>query len=109
MISWDYFNKVEMRVGTVISVSEFPNARKPALKLTIDFGEVGVKQSSAQIADLYSVEDLLERQVIAVTNFPAKQIANFMSECLVLGVVQLDGKAVLLEPERKVPDGLRVA
>jgi tRNA-binding protein len=108
MLSWSDFEKVEMRVGTVIWVDDFPEARKPAYKLRIDFGEYGVKKSSAQITRLYSKEDLLNRQVIAVTNFPPKQIANFLSECLVLGVVLEDGEVVLLQPERVVPNGYRV-
>jgi tRNA-binding protein len=109
MISWQDFERVEMRVGTVAEVSDFPEAKKPAYKLTIDFGAHGMKQTSAQITKLYSKEDLLGKQVIAVTNFPPKQVANFMSECLVLGVVEDGGKVVLLQPERKVPDGLRIA
>ena len=109
MISWKDFEKVEMRVGTIIEVNDFPKARKPAYKLKIDFGELGIRQSSAQITDLYSKEDLLGRQIIAVVNFPPKQIADFMSECLVLGVVDGTNPVVLLQPDRKVKNGLRIA
>ncbi len=109
MITWDDFQKVEMRVGTIVQVEDFPQARNPSYRLLIDFGESGIKRSSAQITALYRKEELLNRQVIAVTNFPPKQIANFVSECLVLGVV-LDNKAVvLLQPERQVPNGTRIA
>jgi len=108
-ISWNDFEKVELRVGTIVEVNEFPSARKPAYKLKIDFGELGFKHSSAQITQLYSAEDLLGKQVIAVTNFPPKQIADFMSECLVTGVVDGNEPVVLLHPERKVKNGLRIA
>lgn len=108
-ISFNDFWKVELRVGTVVEVKPFPNARKPAYQLRIDFGpELGIKQSSAQITNLYQVEDLTGRQVIAVTNFPAKQIANFFSEVLVLGLEQENG-VVLLQPERAVENGTRVS
>ncbi|NOX84618.1 MAG: tRNA-binding protein [Chlorobi bacterium] len=109
MISWNDFEKVEMRVGTIIEVKDFPKARKPAYKLKIDFGKLGIRESSAQITELYSKEDLLNRQIIAVVNFPPKQIADFMSECLVLGVVDDNNPVILLQPERKVKDGLRIA
>ncbi len=107
-ISWTDFEKVEMRVGTVIEVQDFPEARNPAYKLQIDFGkELGVKKSSAQITERYTKEELLGKQVIAVVNFPKKQIGPFMSECLVLGAVE--GKSVtLLEPGKKVVNGLRI-
>ena len=107
-ITWQDFEKVEMRVGTIVEVNDFPEARKPAYQLRVDFGpKIGIKKTSAQITELYKKEDLLERQVIAVVNFPKKQIAHFMSECLVLGTV--DGKNItLLQPGSKVENGLRV-
>ena len=108
MISWSDFEKVDMRAGTIISVDDFPEARKPAYKLKIDFGEFGIKQSSAQITDLYSKEDLLNKQIIAVVNFPPKQIANFLSECLVMGVYAEDNSVVLLKPERETINGMKV-
>lgn len=108
MLSWDDFEKVDMRVGTIIAVEDFPKARKPAYRLTIDFGALGIKQSSAQIKDLYTNEDLLNRQIIAVVNFPPKQIANFISECLVMGVYSEDNSVVLLQPERKMTNGMKV-
>lgn len=109
MISWADFEKVEMRVGTVIAADDFHEARNPAYKLTVDFGSFGVKKSSAQITRLYRKEVLVGKQVIAVTNFAPKQVANFMSECLVMGVVGDDKEIVLLQPERKVENGLRIA
>src|SRR6478609_1959504 len=108
MISWDDFEKIQMRCGTVIDVQDFPNAKKPAYQLTIDFGEYGIKKSSAQITAHYSKEDLMNKQVIAVINFPVKQIANFFSECLVLGVYDEDNNVVLLQPERNVKNGMRI-
>ena len=109
-INWNDFQSVELRIGTIIDVQDFPEAKIPAYKITADFGgEIGVKKSSAQITRLYKKEDLLNKQVIAVTNFPSKQIANFVSECLVLGVVLENKEVVLLEPERKVSNGYRIA
>ena len=109
MLSWEEFEKVEMRVGTILSVSDFPKARNPSYKLTIDFGAYGIKKSSAQITHLYSMDTLLGKQIIAVINFPPKQIADFMSECLVLGVVGLNKEITLLMPERAVDNGWRIA
>lgn len=108
MISWEDFSKVEMRTGTVLEADDFPEAKNPSYKLKIDFGDLGIKKTSAQITKLYRKEDIIGKQVIAVTNFSPKQIANFMSECLVLGVVLKDGGVILLHPERKVPDGYRI-
>jgi len=103
------FEKVEIRVGTIIGVTDFPEARKPAYQLVIDFGrEIGVKKSSAQITKRYQKEDLLGKQIIAVMNFPKKQIGKFMSECLVLGSVNEDD-IVLLTSDKKVANGLRIA
>lgn len=108
-ISWSDFEKVDIRVGTIIEVNDFPKARKPAYQLVIDFGNnIGVKRSSAQITKRYTKEDLLNRQVIAVVNFPKKQIANFMSECLVVGAVGGEGDVVLLQPDFKVDNGLGI-
>ncbi len=108
MISWNDFEKVEMRVGTIIDAKEFPEARKPAYQLSIDFGkEIGVKKSSAQITKQYSKEDLIGKQIIAVVNFPKKQIGKFISECLVLGSVNGED-IVLLTSDLKVENGLRI-
>ncbi|MFQ4147035.1 tRNA-binding protein [Chlorogloeopsis sp. ULAP02] len=107
-ITYDDFEKVEIRVGKVIKVEDFPKARKPAYKLWIDFGNLGVKKSSAQITKLYQKEDLLDSLILAVTNFPTRQIADFISEVLVLGVVLEDGEVVLIQPERNVPLGKRI-
>ena len=109
MITWTDFEKVELRVGTVLSVENFPEAKKPAYKLKIDFGEFGIKQSSAQITNLYKKEELVGKQVLCVVNFPPKKIANFMSECLTTGFVLDDGKVVLAVPEKKVPNGAKLA
>lgn len=109
MLTWEEFEKTEMRVGTIIEVQDFPNARKPAYQLTIDFGaKTGIRKSSAQITQRYTKEDLTGRQIVAVVNFPKKQIANFMSECLVLGAVGNSGDVVLLSPDFKVENGLRI-
>lgn len=105
MISWDDFAKIDIRCGTVVEVRDFPNARKPAYQLTIDFGELGMKQSSAQITKHYTKEHLIGRQILAVVNFPKKQIANFFSECLVLGVYDENNDVILLQPERSVKNG----
>lgn len=109
MINWDDFEKVDMRAGTIIEVNDFPKARKPAYQLLVDFGtEIGIKKSSAQITAHYSKEELLNRQVIAVVNFPPKQIANFTSECLVLGVYDENNDVILLQPERPVRNGQKI-
>lgn len=108
MISWEDFEKVEMRAGTIVAAEDFPNARKPAYKLTVDFGQLGIKRSSAQVTALYTKEELIGRQVIAVVNFPVKQIANFFSECLVLGVYNEKNEVVLLQPSLPVQNGGKV-
>jgi tRNA-binding protein len=109
VISWDDFTKVELRVGTVIEVMEFPEARKPAWKMRIDFGpEIGERVSSAQLKALYTKEELLGRQVIAVVNFPPKQIGPFRSEVLVTGFHDAEGRVVLVGPERAVPNGAKL-
>lgn len=109
LISWDDFEKIEIRCGTVIDVQDFPEARKPAYKLWIDFGEqTGIKKSSAQITVHYKKEDLLKRQVIAIVNFPPKQIGTFYSDCLVLGVYDENNHVILLQPERNVKNGQRI-
>ena len=108
-ISWDDFQAVELRVGTVIAVEDFPQARKPAWKVTVDFGpEVGIKRSSAQITDIYARDDLLGRQVVGVVNFPVKQIGPMHSEFLLTGFYRDDGAVVIAIPEREVPNGSRL-
>ena len=108
-ITWDDFAKVDIRVGRIVQVDEFPKARKPSYQLRIDFGELGVKTSSAQITKYYDEADLVGKLVLAVVNFPPRQIANFFSEVLTLGVVLGDGEIVLVHPERDVPLGSRIA
>lgn len=108
MISWDDFEKIEIRSGTILEVTDFPKAKKPAYQLKIDFGAWGIKQSSAQITQHYPKEALVGKQIVAVVNFPPKQIANFFSECLVLGVYDTEGNVILLQPERTVENGQRV-
>lgn len=107
-INWNDFEKVEIRVGTIIQVDDFPEAKKPAYKLTIDFGEFGTKKSSAQITTLYSKTDLIGKQVVGVINFPTKQIGPFVSECLTTGFPDENGNVVLTQPERKVPNGSKI-
>lgn len=108
MISWADFEKIDIRVGTITDAADFPNARKPSYQLTIDFGDLGLKSSSAQLTTLYSKEELNGRQVIAVVNFPVKQIANFFSECLVLGVYNENNDVVLLQPSMQVKNGCKI-
>ncbi len=109
-IDWQDFQKVALSVGTVVAVEDFPEARRPAYKLHIDFGgELGIKKSSAQITDLYDKDSLLGKQVVAVVNFPAKQIGPMMSECLVTGFHREDGAVVLAVPDGTVPNGSRLA
>lgn len=107
-ITWDDFSKIDIRAGTITEVTDFPKAKKPSYQLKIDFGELGIKQSSAQITSFYNKEELLGKQVIAVVNFPVKQIANFFSECLVLGVYTDENDVVLLQPGRQVQNGWKV-
>ncbi|MCF6294191.1 MAG: tRNA-binding protein [Flavobacteriaceae bacterium] len=107
-ITFEDFTKVDLRVGTIIEVSDFPEAHNPTYKLTIDFGKLGIKKSSAQITTLYSKEELLNRQIVAVVNFPEKQIATFMSECLVMGAIS-GNDVILLKPEQKVENGSTVS
>lgn len=108
-ITWADFEKVELRVGTVLEVEEFPEARRPAWKLTIDFGdEIGIKRSSAQITVLYERQDLIGKQVMAVVNFPRKQIGPFMSDCLVTGFANESGAIVLVSPDSPVPNGSKL-
>lgn len=108
MINWDDFEKIEIRSGTIVEVNDFPKAKKPSYQLSIDFGGLGVKQSSAQITHHYTKEALKGRQVIAVVNFPPKQIANFFSECLVLGVYDENNQVILLQPDKPVANGQRI-
>ena len=107
-ITWADFEKIDIRIGTIIEARDFPKAKKPAYQLVIDFGELGKKNSSAQITVHYSIDDLIGRQVIAVVNFSPRQIANFISECLVLGIYDENNDVVLLAPERKLSNGLKI-
>ena len=109
-IQWNDFEQVELRTGSIVDVQEFPQARKPAYKVTADFGEqIGILKASAQITDLYTPEDLLGKQIVGVVNFPAKQIGPFMSQFLLTGFVQKDGAVVIAQPERPVEIGLKLA
>ena len=108
MINRDDFEKIDIRSGTIIEVNDFPKAKKPAYQLTIDFGPLGIKHSSAQITDHYAKEALLGKQVVAVVNFPPKQIANYFSECLVLGVYDGNNQVILLQPDKPVVNGQRI-
>jgi len=104
IINFEDFTKIDLRVGTIIEVKDFPKAKNPAYQMAIDFGDLGIKNSSAQITTLYTKNELINRQIVAVVNFPKKQIANFMSECLVLGAVSGEN-VILLNPENKVENG----
>ncbi len=109
LTSYDNFAQLDIRVGTIINAEEFPEAIRPAFKLRIDFGaEIGILNTSAQITDMYSVKTLLGKQVVAIVNFPPKQIANFISQCLILGAVDSSNKVFLLRTELKVEDGLKI-
>jgi len=108
LIEWSDFEKIDIRVGTILEINDFPKAKRPAWQLTLDFGELGIKKSSAQITDLYEQQELIGRQVLAVVNFPPKQIANFFSECLVLGVYTDKKEVVLIGPDRRVENGWKV-
>jgi len=108
LITWNDFEKIDIRVGKIIEAKEFPKAKKPAYQLRIDFGSLGIKNSSAQITKCYSPESLVGQQVIAVVNFPPKQIAGFISECLVLGIYDQNNDVVLLQPEQPVSNGLKI-
>lgn len=107
-IEWNDFSKIEMRIGTVLSCEVFEKARNPAYKMTIDFGEFGIRKTSAQITKLYQPENIIGKQVIAVLNFPPKQIANIMSECLILGGVGEENNVTLIQPERKTKNGTKI-
>lgn len=108
MVEWNDFEKIDIRVGTIIEARVFEKARKPAYQLLIDFGKLGTLKSSAQITFHYSLEELINRQIIAVVNFPPKQIANFLSECLVLGIYDEDNEVILLKPDLKAPNGSKI-
>lgn len=108
-ITWQQFEAVEMRVGTILEVNDFPKAKRPAYQLLVDFGPLGIKKSSAQITHRYQKEDLIGKQVIAVVNFPPKQIANFISECLVMGIYAENNEVVLIQPTSTVPNGSKVS
>jgi tRNA-binding protein len=107
-ITFENFLKLDIRIGTIIAVNDFPKAKKPAYQLKIDFGALGIKKSSAQITDLYTKEELLHKQVSAIINFKPRQIANFMSECLVIGVYNIEGKVVLLQASKAIKNGEQV-
>jgi len=109
LINWEQFDAIELRTGAIIKVEEFLKAKKPAYKLWIDFGEFGIKKSSAQITAFYTPENLIGKQIIGVINFPPKKIADFSSDCLVTGIVDNEGRCVLLQPERPVANGLKIS
>jgi len=107
-ITYEKFLKVDIRIGTIIEVKDFPRAKKPAYQLKIDFGDLGIKKSSAQITDLYAKKDLLNKQVSAIINFKPRQIGNFMSEVLVIGVYNIEGKVILLQASKSIINGEQV-
>lgn len=108
-ITWSEFEAIEIRVGTIVSVDEFPEARKPAYKVNVDFGsEIGIKKSSAQITEIYSAQELVGKQIVGVVNFPPKQIGPMCSECLIIGFYRENGNVVLAIPERDVPNGAKL-
>jgi len=107
-ISWGDFEKVELRVGTILTVEDFPEAKKPAYKITVDFGEFGIKKSSVQITALYNKDELIGKQITGVINFPAKQIGPFQSEFLTTGFYRVDGSVVLVVPDKEVPNGAKI-
>lgn len=104
-ITWADFEKLDIRCGTIIEAKIFEKAKKPAYQLWIDFGDLGLKKSSAQITQHYKIEDLIGQQILAVVNFPPKQIANFISECLVLGLYEKDGSVIIISPTKKAENG----
>jgi tRNA-binding protein len=108
MISWQDFEKLDIRTGTIIDAKHFEKAKKKSYQLTIDFGDLGIKKSSAQITFYYELDDLIGKQIVAVVNFPPKQIANYISECLVLGVYDENNEVVLLQPQQLVKNGLKI-
>ncbi|HLD52133.1 MAG TPA: tRNA-binding protein [Sediminibacterium sp.] len=108
MISWRDFEKIDIRTGTILEAKPFPEAIKPAYQLIIDFGELGIKQSSAQITFHYTTEELIGKQIIAVVNFPPKKIAHFFSECLVLGVYDENNQVILLQPDKATSNGFKI-
>ena len=108
MITWEDFEKLDLRIGTIVEALIFEKAKKPAYKLKIDFGKNGIKNSSAQITTLYSCDEIIGKQIIAVINFPPKQIADYMSECLVLGVYDANNNVILLQPERQTENGNKI-
>ena len=107
-ITFEDFIKLDIRIGTIIAVNDFPKAKKAAYQLKIDFGALGIKKSSAQITNLYTKEELLHKQVSAIINFKPRQIANFMSECLVIGVYNVEGKVVLLQASKAIKNGEQI-
>lgn len=107
-INWNDFEKIDIRTGTILEATTFPEAKKPAYRLRIDFGELGIKKSSAQITAHYQIGDLAGKQIVAVVNFPPKQIANFVSECLVLGVYDGQGEVILLHPDKQANNGAKI-